>query len=152
RQLRTAAMSQFGARLFHQTLGVWRPTALACAVIVFASAHAARAGTNLWTTHGPDGGPVLALAIDPNTPSTLYAGTSGAGVFKSPDSGGTWNAASIGLPANAIVQALAIDPSTPTTLYAGTGWNDVGGVYKSTDGGGTWTIADTGPSVPVWSL
>jgi hypothetical protein len=147
-----ATMSRCAASLFSRTLGVCRSTALACAVLVVTSAHPARAGTNLWTSHGPDGGPVLALAIDPRTPSTLDAGTQGAGVFKSTDGGVTWSAANSGLPANAIVQALAIDPSTPTTLYAGTGWNDVGGVFKSTDGGGTWSAADTGPSAAVYSL
>jgi hypothetical protein len=153
RQLHAAAtMNRSAAGLFPRTLGVRRSTALACAVLVVTSAQLARAGTNLWTTHGPDGGPVLTLAIDPSTPSTLYAGTLGAGVFKSTDSSGTWSAASIGLPASAIIQALAIDPSVPTTLYAGSGWNDVGGVFKSTDGGGTWTAAGTGPSIPVWSL
>ena len=32
---------------------------------------------------------IAALAIDPTTPSTLYAGTNG-GVFKSTDAGATW--------------------------------------------------------------
>jgi len=42
-----------------------------------------QAGINVWTSHGPYGGEVYALAIDPTTPSTLYAGTAGAGVFHS---------------------------------------------------------------------
>ena len=62
---------------------------------------------------------VRALAIDPTTPATLYAGTSGDGVFKSTDSGGTWAAANTGL-TTLHVNALAIDPATPATLYAGT--------------------------------
>ena len=48
------------------------------------------AGLNEWTTNGPEGGPVLSIAIDPATPSTIYAGTYG-GVFKSTDSGATWS-------------------------------------------------------------
>ena len=40
---------------------------------------------------------VYALAIDPTSPATLYAGTHGGGVFKSTDSGGTWAAANTGL-------------------------------------------------------
>ncbi len=51
------------------------------------------AGTNVWTSHGPEGGPIIALAIDPATPTTLYAVTYVSGVFKSNDAGGTWNAA-----------------------------------------------------------
>jgi photosystem II stability/assembly factor-like uncharacterized protein len=103
-------------------------------VLVVTSAHLARAGTNLWTTHGPDGGPIRSLAIDPRTPSTLYAGTTRAAVFKSTDSGASWSAAG-GLPVSASVQVLAIDPATPDTLYAAM----LGGVFKSTDAGGTWT-------------
>ncbi len=62
---------------------------------------------------------VYALAINPATPATLYAGTDGGGVFKSTDSGGTWTAANTGL-TNLTVYALAINPATPATLYAGT--------------------------------
>jgi hypothetical protein len=39
------------------------------------------AGSNVWTSYGPEGGTIYALAIDPQTPSTLYAGTWGGGVF-----------------------------------------------------------------------
>ena len=51
------------------------------------------AGTNIWTSHGPEGGNIFALAIDPKTPTTLYAGTYGGGVFKRLDGGGHWSAA-----------------------------------------------------------
>jgi hypothetical protein len=78
-----------------------------CATVFLASAHAAQAGINVWTSHGPPGGDVRALAIDPNTPSTLYAGTFVDGVFKSTDAGSTWNALNSGV---RTVYALAIDP------------------------------------------
>ena len=80
------------------------------------------AGAGVWTTHGPEGGSVPALAIDPKTPSTLYAGTACAGVFKSTDGGAHWNAINTGLH-GVNVRALAIDPLTPATLYAGS-WFD----------------------------
>jgi hypothetical protein len=86
----------------------------------------------VWTGKGPEGQTIFALAIDPSTSTTLYAGTSGRGVLKSTDGGGNWTAVNAGL-TNSYVEALAIDPSTPTTLYAGTR----GGVFKSTDGGVT---------------
>ena len=38
-------------------------------------------GTDVWTSIGPEGGCIRALAIDPATPNTLYAGTWGGGVF-----------------------------------------------------------------------
>ena len=73
-----------------------------------------------WTSNGPYGGHVATLAIDPITPSTLYAGTDEGGVFKSTNSRGSWTAVNTGLSGNAVF-ALAIDPATPSTLYAGTG-------------------------------
>jgi hypothetical protein len=40
------------------------------------------AGINVWTSHGPGGGNIGAMAIDPKSPGTLYAAASGQ-VFKS---------------------------------------------------------------------
>jgi len=91
---------------------------------------------------------ISALAIDPLTPTTLYAGTAG-GVFKSMDGGASWSG--IGL---INVSALAIDPLTPTTVYAGTGTFDMGalgGVFKSTDGGVSWNATGSLTGI-VWSL
>jgi hypothetical protein len=48
------------------------------------------AGSNVWTSNGPEGGTINALAIDPAILATLYAGTYGGGVFKSTNSGGSW--------------------------------------------------------------
>src|SRR5438094_461849 len=85
---------------------------------------------------------VVSLTIDPQAPTTLYAGTAGSGVFKSTDGGGTWAAVNSGLPTSILsVMALALDPQTPTTLYAGT-FRD--GVFKSTDGAATWSAVNTG--------
>jgi len=39
---------------------------------------------------------VSVLVIDPKSPTTLYAGTTGGGVFKSTDGGGTWSASNTG--------------------------------------------------------
>ena len=89
---------------------------------------------------GPPDADVLALAIDPSTPSTLYAGTNAGGVFKSINGASTWTAVNSGL-TSTTVNALAIDPSTPATLYAGTFG---GGVFKSTNGGTSWTAANSG--------
>lgn len=96
-----------------------------------------------WTGIGPGGGIVNTLAIDPATPTTLYAGTQGSGVFKTTDGGASWSAINNGL-TNLLVFALAIDPATPTTLYAGTFAVGGGGVFKSTDGGASWSLLNTG--------
>ena len=86
------------------------------------------------------------IAIDPVTPSIIYAATWNGGVFKSVDGGGNWVASS---GAFGWLRCLVIDPATPSTLYAGTG----AGVYKSVDSGATWALA--GASVfnsSTWTL
>jgi len=99
----------------------------------------ALAGVGEWTPIGPGGGTVLAFAVTPDG-STLYAGTSGGGVFRSTNGGDSWTAVNTGL-MYPYVYALAIRPDTPTTMYAGT---YSGGVFRSTDGGDSWTALKTG--------
>src|SRR5437660_744723 len=85
---------------------------------------------------------VISLAIDSQTPTTLYAGTAGSGAFKSTDAGGSWTAVNSGLPTTILsVEVLALDPQTPTILYAGT-FRD--GVFKTTNGAATWSAVNTG--------
>ena len=83
----------------------------------------------------PEDTDVSALAIDPQTPATVYAGTYYHGVFKSTDGGRSWQAVNAGLPRGQVfVHALAIDPRRTATVYAATDR----GFLRSTDGGGTW--------------
>src|SRR6185295_1321550 len=99
-----------------------------CALLLSVMAPALAIQSVFAQDPGPTGENVHALAIDPLTPGTLYAGTSG-GVFKSTTAGASWSAINSGL-ATADVRSLAIDPSTPATLYAGTYSS---GVFKTTN-------------------
>ena len=120
-----------------------RPIVLAvvAAATLALAAGSAHAGVGGWgPSHGPEGGEVTALVIDPTAPATLYAGTFAGGVFKSTDGGAGWRAVNVGLTESGGV-ALAIDPVAPATLYAGT---DDGGVFKSTDGGRRWRAVNRG--------
>jgi photosystem II stability/assembly factor-like uncharacterized protein len=91
-----------------------------------------------WTSMGLAESPIYTLAIDPKTPTTLYAGTFGGGVFKRTNGEKNWRAIHTGL-TNLNIYTLVIDPVTPTTLYAGGS-----GVFKSTNGGDTWIAVTTG--------
>ncbi len=90
------------------------------------------------------GGRSIAVTGIPDQPNTYYFGSVGGGIWKSTNSGRTWQPIFDGQPI-ASIGALAIAPSDPNVLYAGTGEADWrsdltygDGVYKSTDGGKTW--------------
>ncbi len=101
------------------------------------------AGAN-WTildTKIPCNDFVVAMVMDPKTPSTLYAiiatsATTGFDyyVIKSTDGGGTWNKLAWK------AYALAIDPTNSNILYAST----TSGLQTSTNGGSSWSPAGTG--------
>lgn len=98
-----------------------------------------------WRMIGPfRAGRVNAVSGVAGQPDTYYFGSVGGGVWKSLNSGRTWNpifdatnVASIG--------AIGVAPSNPDVVYVGTGEADMrdsiafgNGVYKSTDAGKTW--------------
>ncbi len=80
------------------------------------------------------------MAINPQQPNILYAGSWGAGVFKSQDGGKSWAPSSSGL-GNLYINSMAIDPQNPSVLYAGTYRYKI---YKSTDAGQTWFLSSQG--------
>jgi hypothetical protein len=103
-----------------------------------------------------------ALAIDPDRPETVYAGTgdpnvaccfvgSGLGAFRSTDSGSTWTAMGADLAnskcdntpmSQTIVNKLLVYPGAPATVYAAT---NVGLFSYREDGSDCWKY---GPSLP----
>ena len=108
-------------------------------------------GGSTWDSSSPTlaARSVFALAADPVTPTTVYAGTDN-GVFKSTNAGSVWSAASSGLPAGTLgnhpaVSSLAINPTTTSTLYAAT----CDGVFKSTDAASSWYAINTGLPLSV---
>jgi len=86
---------------------------------------------------GLEGGPITALVIDPQTPTTLYAETPNNVVFKSVDGGEHWSGVSIVMDEqnasswdDSGARSLAINPLDSDTLYAG--------YFRSTNGGKDW--------------
>src|SRR5439155_9295314 len=107
--------------------GNWAALMLSVLLLVV-SLHRAEAGVNAWTTNGPHSETINALAIDPQTPTTLYAGTSGHGVFKSTDGGESWSAVNTGLTTphvTTVVIDLQIPPNPYTATYAASGGGGV---------------------------
>jgi photosystem II stability/assembly factor-like uncharacterized protein len=88
------------------------------------------------------------LAIDPQTPATLYAAV-GSRVFKSVDGAASWMDSGAGLRPEATVNTVVVDPVQPATLYAGTSI----GVWKSLDAGASWLPARQGMAqAPIVAL
>lgn len=88
---------------------------------------------------------VWSIAVHPQRPGLVYAGTGDAGGFRSLDGGATWTP----MPLPAVVWALAVDPSRPDVVYAGVNGD---GVWGSTDGGATFRRIGSPGSGVVLSL
>ena len=102
-----------------------------------------------WREIGPagSGGRVSAVAGSATDPKLYYLGAAGGGVWKSANSGQTWDPV-FEKEAVASIGAVTIDQTDNKTVWVGTGEanprNDVSygdGVYKTTDGGDTWQTA-----------
>ena len=77
---------------------------------------------------------VGALTADPALPGRIWLGAVERGVFRSLDSGRTWETSRQGLRASH-VRTVTFDPVRPRTLYTAA---QTLGVYRSTDAGRTW--------------
>jgi len=107
-----------------------------------------------------------ALAVDPQNPGVLWAGTGeanvrndvsfGDGIYKSTDGGAHWK--HLGLDHSFQISRIVIDPHHPDTVLVaamGSPWQDSEdrGVYRTTDGGATWQkVLYVGPSVGIADL
>jgi photosystem II stability/assembly factor-like uncharacterized protein len=125
------AFSPSGTLLAGTTRGVFRKDAI---------------GTT-WTSLRPNRREeILALAADPVTDGTFYAGLGDFGGFRgvlaTPDSGATWTPANQGLGGVGVYSA-AIAASDPDVIYASLVPSGAG---KSTDGGITWQSLAAGAS------
>ncbi|MCU1233877.1 MAG: hypothetical protein JWP63_1844 [Candidatus Solibacter sp.] len=121
------------------------------AAFLCVAAHSASLSPSLfnqlqWRNIGPfRGGRVAAVSGVTGDPTTFYFGSVGGGVWKTTNTGMTWQPIFDGQPI-ASIGAIAVAPSDPNVIYVGTGESDIrsqigfgDGVYKSTDAGKTWT-------------
>ncbi|MDE2480695.1 MAG: glycosyl hydrolase [bacterium] len=110
-----------------------------------------------WREIGPAtaGGRIAAVAGSATDPKLYVVGSAGGGVWKTDNSGQTWDPIFEKEPVAAI-GAVTIDPTDNKTIWVGTGEenprNDVSygdGVYKSTDGGEHWTNVGLAPTKQI---
>ncbi len=90
------------------------------------------------------GGRISDIKVDPNHPSTWYVAVGSGGVWKTVNSGTTWEAI-FDDQASYSIGTIEIDPNNSKVIWVGTGENVSGrhvawgdGVYKSEDAGKSW--------------
>ena len=113
--------------------------ALTLVALVFIAS--ARLGAAQWTRAGLEGKIVTAMAVDPSSPSTVYAAAQLDGLWKSMDGGGTWSPARAGETGDAAV-FIGVEPLAPSTVWVASN----SGVFRSTDAGASW--ADRSSNLP----
>ena len=96
----------------------------------------------------PRGGRVTPVTGVPSQPQTFYMGVASGGVFRTTNSGQSWEPITDGQIPLGSIGDIAVALSDPNTIYVGTGSDGVRsnvstgrGVYKSTDNGKTWQFA-----------
>jgi photosystem II stability/assembly factor-like uncharacterized protein len=94
-------------------------------------------GGDSWSKRLPINEPVWSLAMDPNNPQILYAGTY-VGIYASSDGGDQWEFKGLG---SNDIRSVTIEPVDSTKICAGT-YED--GVFASNDGGENWAQIDQG--------
>lgn len=89
-------------------------------------------------------GRIADIVIHPNNENVWYVGVASGGVWKTENSGTTWNSIFDGQVSYSI-GCVTLDPQNPEIVWVGTGENDGGrhigygdGIYKSEDGGKSW--------------
>lgn len=103
--------------------------------------------TNIpWTQEGPTniGGRLNCVAVHPDDPDLIFAGSAAGGIFKTIDGGSSWYPVGDDFSYMAI-SAIVFDPTNPDVMFAGSGDHNISGlphigdgVYKSEDGGESW--------------
>ena len=80
---------------------------------------------------------------------SILVGTTGAGLFQSPDGGENWSRIRDPFPGESQIRALASDPQSPNVVYAGSN----NGIYRSEDSGSSWVKLDSPmDGLNIWSI
>ena len=98
-----------------------------------------------WKSEGPFVSTILDVAVDPAKPDTIYAATSGGGVWRSEDGGQTWVLPGDGMVSRS-VRWIEVDPGNPATLWAGVETDVSGAFFRSPDRGKTWASVKVDPT------
>ncbi|MGZ0185108.1 MAG: WD40/YVTN/BNR-like repeat-containing protein [Acidimicrobiales bacterium] len=88
------------------------------------------------------------IVFDPSSPTRVYLGTTaheslyGNGLWRSLDTGRSWERSNSGMPDDESVNGIAVHPTDSRLLVAATN----SGMYASTDSGDSWTLTFDSPA------
>ena len=97
------------------------------------------AGVGNWTSSGPDGTSVVALAAHPSNPSTVYVSTHHR-LYKSVDAGASWAPTGPSEYLN-----LVVPTSEASIVYATTTGQFGAPLHRTSDGGESWVVRESPP-------
>ena len=102
--------------------------------------YKSRDGGRTWAniSKGMSHSRVIAMAVDPSYPATVYAGTKGDAVYKSYDGGQRWASMRSGLDdatISSVVNQFVFDPYDSNHIFVATTM----GIFETKSGGGDWT-------------
>jgi photosystem II stability/assembly factor-like uncharacterized protein len=141
---RTVYISKYNDKL--ENCGIWKSTDAGASWNVASTGIAGGPERQLGPNQKIDAARMtFGLAIDPQQPGVLYAGTLGGGVFKTTDGAAHWVHSSDGINTGMSfgnnVYSLAVDPRNSGVVYAGTAG---GGIFKTSDAGKHWVSESQG--------
>ncbi len=96
-------------------------------------------GGESWTNILNHAGRIL-VVVSPSAPHILYAGSREGGLFRSDDSGQTWQEVNGGFVSPPGVSALVVDSFSSSIVYLGTN----NGLYRTLNSGDSWTPVSAG--------
>lgn len=101
--------------------------------------YKSRDGGKTWAniSKGMSHSRVIAMAVDPSYPATIYAGTKGDAVYKSYDGGQRWTSMRSGLDdatISSVVNQFVFDPYDSNHIFVATTM----GIFETKSGGGNW--------------
>lgn len=124
---------------------IWQTSfVLFCICLTFTIVHAGDPASRFknWQMLGPTGGDVRSIVIDPKNSQRLFISTLDGQVYKSENSGGTWELTTNFRRPQLVLDQLMIDSRDSNIIYtSGHRHKEAGGFFKTTDGGKTWKEA-----------